>query len=82
LSVTLTYFTAATIRENRIEDFNAYLRRRHLKTREPGRSAAVDTAKICAMGAWAIGRRLRSAIGDAERESHAAAGPGYQAPGS
>ena len=82
LSVTLTYFTAATIRENRIEDFNAYLRRRHLKTREPGRSAAVDTAKLCAMGAWAIGRRLRSAVGGTERDSHAAAGSGYQSEGS
>jgi hypothetical protein len=82
LSVTLTYFTAASIRENRIEDFNAYLRRRHLNTREPGRSAAVDTAKLCAMGAWAVGRRLRSAVGGAERDSHPAAGSGYQAEGS
>jgi len=62
LSVTLTYFTAATIRENRIEDFNSYLRQRHLKPREPGRSATVDTVKVGAMGVWAIGRRLRSAL--------------------
>jgi hypothetical protein len=61
LSVTLTYFTAATVRENRIEDFNSHLRRRHMNPREPGRSATVDTAKICAMGVWAIGKRLRSA---------------------
>ncbi len=61
LSVTLTYFTAATVRENRIEDFNSYLRRRHMKPREPGRSATVDTAKICALAVWAIARRLRSA---------------------
>ena len=61
LSVTLTYFTAATIRENRVEDFNSHLRRRHLKPREPGYSTTLDTAKACAMGAWAIGRRLRSA---------------------
>jgi len=61
LSVTLTYFTAATVRENRIEDFNSYLRRRHVTPREPGRSAAVDTAKICALGVWAVARRLRSA---------------------
>jgi hypothetical protein len=60
LSVTLTYFTAATVRENRVEDFNAHLRRRHLKPREPGHSATVDIAKSCAMGAWAMGRRLRS----------------------
>lgn len=60
LSVTLTYFTAATVRENRIEDFNSYLRRRHLKPREPGLSTTVDTAKVCAMGVRAVGRRLRS----------------------
>jgi hypothetical protein len=61
LSVTLTYFTAATVRENRVENFNAILRQRHMKPREPGRSVTVDTAKVCAMGVWAIGRRLRSA---------------------
>ncbi len=30
VSVTLTYFTAATVRKNRIEDFNSRLRRMHL----------------------------------------------------
>src|SRR5215469_9252323 len=52
LSVTLTYFTPATVRENRVEGFNAQLRRRHLKPREPGRSASVDIAKSYAMVAW------------------------------
>ncbi|MGD0239732.1 MAG: cupin domain-containing protein [Streptosporangiaceae bacterium] len=60
LSVTLTYFTAATVRQNRIEDFNSHLRRRHLKPQEPGHSAAVDMAKVCAMNAMTIGRRLRA----------------------
>jgi len=70
LSVTLTYFTAATVRENRVEDFNSHLRRRHIKPREPGRSAAVDTAKSCAMGVWAMGRRLQSvAVGAKHRDS-------------
>jgi hypothetical protein len=80
LSVTLTYFTAATVRENRVEDFNAHLRRRHLKPREPGRSAAVDIAKSSAMGAWAMGRRLRSAsVGTKHRDSQASAdGAGYR----
>jgi hypothetical protein len=74
LSVTLTYFTAATVRESRIEDFNAHLRRRHMKPREPGRSAAVDTAKVCAMGVWAVGRRLRSvSAGTKKRDSEAPA---------
>jgi Cupin superfamily protein len=72
LSVTLTYFTAATVRENRVEDFNSHLRRRHLKPREPGHSTTIDTAKACAMGAWAIGRRLRSAlVGTKQRGSRA-----------
>lgn len=69
LSVTLTYFTAATVRENRIEDFNSHLRRRHMKPREPGQSTAVDTAKVCAMGALAIGQRLRSSIGTKQPDS-------------
>jgi hypothetical protein len=82
LSVTLTYFTAATIRENRIEDFNSHLRRRHLNPREPGRSAVVDTAKVCAMGVWAVGRRLRSAaVGTKQEDSESAAG-GYGGGGS
>lgn len=72
LSVTLTYFTAATVRENRIEDFNSHLRRRHMKPREPGRSTTVDTAKVCAMGVYAIGQRLRSAsVGTKQRDGQA-----------
>jgi len=84
LSVTLTYFTAATVRENRIEDFNSHLRRRHLKPREPGRSVTVDTAKVCAMGVWAVGRRLRAAsAGTKQRDSQAPAGAAsYRVEGS
>jgi hypothetical protein len=84
MSVTLTYFTAATVRENRIEDFNSRARRMHLNPREPGRYASVDTAKICAMGIWAIGRRLRSVVvGTMQRDGDAPAdGPGYRVEGS
>jgi Cupin superfamily protein len=84
LSVTLTYFTAATVRENRIEDFNSHLRRRHMKPREPGHSTLIDTAKVCAMGALAIGQRIRSASpGTKQRDSHAPAdGAGYRMEGS
>jgi hypothetical protein len=84
LSVTLTYFTAATVRENRIEDFNSHLRRRHMKPREPGRSTIVDTAKVCAIGALAIKQRLRPAsAGTKERDSQAPAdGAGYRVEGS
>src|SRR6516225_3435504 len=60
LSMTLTYFTAATVRENRVESFNAHLRRRHMKPRDPGQSITLDTAKVCALGVWMIGQRLRS----------------------
>src|SRR5215831_17885732 len=83
LSVTLTYFTAATIRENRVEDFNSRLRRRHLKPREPGRSATVDTAKVCAMGVWAVGNHLRSvSAATKQRASQAPAEGGYRVEGS
>ena len=79
LSVTLTYFTAATVRENRIEDFNSRLRRRHMKPREPGHSATVDTAKVGAIGVLAAGKRLRSASADhKQQDSRAeAGGAGY-----
>jgi hypothetical protein len=83
LSVTLTYFTAATVRSNRIEDFNSHLRRRHLKPQEPGHSAAVDVTKICAMGVLAIGQRLRSAaLGTRQRDSQAADGASSRVEGS
>lgn len=81
LSVTLTYFTAATVRENRIEDFNSQLRRRHLHPREPGRSTTVDTAKVCTMKFLAAGRRLQSAVVGSKRDSKAAA-EGYRVEGS
>jgi hypothetical protein len=84
LSVTLTYFTPATVRENRVEGFNAQLRRRHLKPREPGRSASVDMAKSYAMVAWAMGLRLRSASpGAKHRDGQASAdGAGHRVEGS
>jgi len=84
LSVTLTYFTAATVRENRVENFNAHLRRRHLNPQEPGHSALADTAKVCAMGALTVGQRLRSAsAGKKQRDSQAPAnGTGYRVDGS
>jgi mannose-6-phosphate isomerase-like protein (cupin superfamily) len=84
LSMTLTYFTAATVRENRVEDFNAHLRRRHLKPRDPGRSAPVDIAKSYAMGAWAMGRRLRSAaVGTRQPDGQAPAdGAAHRVEGS
>lgn len=62
LSVTLTYFTAATERENMIEAFNARLRSFHLTPRQPGQAAPVDVVKVAAMRAKGLPRRVRSAI--------------------
>ena len=45
--------------------------------------AAVDTAKICAMGVWAIGRRLPASVGMKRRDSQAPGdGAGYRVEGS
>jgi hypothetical protein len=62
LSVTLTYFTAATERENLIEAFNARLRLLRLKPRVPGQAPAIDAAKVAVMRARAGARRLQSGI--------------------
>lgn len=70
ISVTLTYFTAATVRENRIEDLNSRLRRFHLRPRIPGQSVPVDTVKIAAMGAWGLARHLRSSLGGSRTDCH------------
>jgi len=59
LSVTLTYFTAATERENMIEAFNARLRRLHLTPRHPGQSAPADIAKVAVMRAKALTSHIR-----------------------
>jgi Cupin superfamily protein len=84
LSVTLTYFTAATVRENRVEGFNAHLRRWHMNPQEPGHSITVDTAKVCALGVHTIGQRLRSiSLGTKQRDSQAPAdGAAYRVEGS
>jgi hypothetical protein len=58
LSVTLTYFTAATERGNLIEAFNARLRRMHLHPRDPGRSKSVDLAKVALMRGKAASSKL------------------------
>lgn len=86
ISVTLTYFTPATVRENRIEDFNSLLRRARLHPLPPGGSDSRDWAKVGAMGVWAVGRRLGSTLhrirghqsGDDEPEDSA---PEDSAPG-
>jgi len=62
-SVTLTYFTDATQRENMIDAFNARLRALHLHPRQPGRSAPVDATKVAAMRAMGLVKHLRSGVG-------------------
>ena len=62
-SVTLTYFTAATERENMIDALNARLRALHLTPRRPGQSLPVDAAKVAAMRAMGLAKHLRSGIG-------------------
>ena len=59
LSVTLTYFTAATERENMIEAFNGHLRSFHLEPRQPGQSTSADVAKVAVMRAWGLARHMR-----------------------
>lgn len=59
LSVTLTYFTAASERENLIEAFNARLRHWHMRPRHPGQSAPADLAKVAVMRAKALPGRIR-----------------------
>lgn len=56
VSMTLTYFTTETLRENRIEDFNGHLRRLHMTPQPAGESPAVDLVKT------GIIRALGSAI--------------------
>jgi hypothetical protein len=70
LSVTLTYFTAASERENLVEACNARLRRLHLNPRQPGQSTVVDFAKIAAMRAKALAREasVRARRRNAETE--------------
>ncbi len=59
LSVTLTYFTAATERENMIEAFNARLRQLRMTPRHAGQSAPADMAKVAVMRASAFASHVR-----------------------
>ena len=59
LSVTLTYFTAATERENMIEAFNARLRQLRMTPRHAGQSTPADMAKVAVMRASAFASHVR-----------------------
>jgi hypothetical protein len=62
LSVTLTYFTAASEKENLIEAFNARLRSLRFSPRPPGKSKAVDVSKVAVMRGSVLARQLRSKV--------------------
>ena len=58
LSMTLTFFSADSERDQFVEAFNARLRRFRVHPRPPGRSPAVDEVKATAMRIWGLRRRL------------------------
>ncbi len=58
ISMTLTYFTNDSERDQQIEAFNAKLRRLRLHPVPPGRSSVRDSAKASAMRVWGVRRKL------------------------
>ncbi len=62
ISITLTYFTAETLRHSRIEDLNSHLRRFRLHPRPPGQSVVADSAKTTVIGAVRLAANLRSEL--------------------
>jgi hypothetical protein len=67
VSMTLTYFSRDSERDQFVEAFNARLRQLHLRPLPPGRSPAVDGAKVSAMRLWGMRHRL---LGRQDRSSH------------
>jgi hypothetical protein len=58
ISMTLTFFSADSERDQLIEAFNARARRLYLHPRPPGASSSVDGAKASAMRVWGLRHRL------------------------
>jgi hypothetical protein len=58
ISMTLTYFTSDSERDQQVEAFNAKLRRLRLHPVPPGRSQLRDGCKATAMRVWGARRRL------------------------
>jgi hypothetical protein len=58
LSMTLTFFSAESERDQFVEAFNARLRRSGLHPRPPGRAQTVDGAKATAMRLWGLRRHV------------------------
>ena len=58
LSMTLTFFSADSERDQFVEAFNAHLRKLRLRPRPPGSSRSLDGSKATAMRVWGLRRRL------------------------
>lgn len=58
ISMTLTYFTSESERDQQVEAFNARLRRLRVHPVPAGRSELRDSAKASAMRVWGVRRRL------------------------
>lgn len=58
ISMTLTYFTSASERDQHVEAFNARLRRLRMHPVPAGTSELRDSAKASAMRVWGMRRRL------------------------
>ncbi|MDQ6847435.1 MAG: hypothetical protein M3019_07625 [Candidatus Dormibacteraeota bacterium] len=58
ISMTLTYFTSQSERDQQIEAFNAKLRKRGMHPAPPGQSQVRDVAKASVMRAWGARRRF------------------------
>ena len=58
ISMTLTYFTSNSERDQQIEAFNAKLRRLRVRPLPPGSSQLRDGAKATAMRVWGARRRV------------------------
>jgi hypothetical protein len=58
LSMTLTFFSADSERDQYVEAFNARLRQLRLHPRPPGRAPAVDGVKATAIRLWGLRRRF------------------------
>jgi hypothetical protein len=65
ISITLTYFTNAALRDSRIEVLNSHLRRLHLHPRPPGMSAVADATKAAVIRAFRMPSQLRSGVATA-----------------
>jgi hypothetical protein len=58
ISMTLTFFSAASERDQLIGAFNARARRLHMRPRAPGESPSIDGAKASAMRVWGLRHRV------------------------